>query len=67
MTEQPGYSPSDEQLVYAFLDALWMERGLSQNTLDAYRGDLLTLARWQACRGKELLGATRETLLTIST
>jgi len=63
LTEQPGYSPADEQLVDAFLDALWMERGLSQNTLDAYRTDLLTLARWQADRREDLPAATRETLL----
>lgn len=63
MTEQPGYSPADEQLVDVFLDAVWMERGLSQNTLDAYRADLLTLARWQADRGEDLPAATRETLL----
>jgi len=63
LTEQPGYSPADEQLVDVFLDAVWMERGLSQNTLDAYRADLLTLARWQANRGEDLPAATRETLL----
>ncbi|MDH5325177.1 MAG: site-specific tyrosine recombinase XerD [Gammaproteobacteria bacterium] len=32
--------------VDAFLDALWMERGLSENTLGAYRSDLLALSRW---------------------
>ena len=63
MTDRPAYSPADEQLVDAFLDAVWMERGLSQNTLDAYRADLLTLARWQASRGDDLSAATRETLL----
>jgi integrase/recombinase XerD len=34
-----------EELVDRFLDAIWMERGLSQNTLGAYRADLMTLAR----------------------
>lgn len=34
-----------EQLVDRFLDAIWMERGLSQNTLGAYRADLMTLGR----------------------
>jgi integrase/recombinase XerD len=29
-----------------FLDAVWMERGLSPNTLAAYRADLTALARW---------------------
>jgi integrase/recombinase XerD len=29
-----------------FLDAVWMERGLSANTLAAYRADLTALSRW---------------------
>ena len=29
-----------------FLDAVWMERGLSPNTLAAYRADLSALERW---------------------
>ncbi len=31
-----------------FLDTLWMERGLSENTLQAYRSDLYAFARWLA-------------------
>ena len=31
-----------------FLDAVWTERGLSTNTLAAYRADLTALARWLA-------------------
>ena len=39
--------PSGEQaLLERFLDALWMERGLSQNTLSAYKNDLSNLALW---------------------
>ncbi len=34
-----------EELVDRFLDAIWMERGLSANTLGAYRADLMTLDR----------------------
>ncbi len=30
----------------AFIDALWLEEGLSKNTLSAYRRDLSLLARW---------------------
>jgi integrase/recombinase XerD len=36
---------SSEELVDQFLDAIWMERGLSANTLGAYRADLMTLRR----------------------
>ena len=34
--------------VSRFLDAVWMERGLSPNTLAAYRADLVALSRWLA-------------------
>jgi site-specific recombinase XerD len=30
-------------LIDRFLDAIWMERGLSENTLGAYRADLVAL------------------------
>jgi integrase/recombinase XerD len=46
-----------------FLDALWMERGLSQNTLAAYRTDLISLARWMAEQGKSIDIATRAEIL----
>ena len=36
---------SAEELIDRFLDAIWMERGLSANTLGAYRADLMALAR----------------------
>lgn len=32
--------------IESFLDALWLERGLSERTLAAYRADLLGFARW---------------------
>lgn len=37
-------------LVDRFLDALWMERGLSKNTLAAYRADLRRLSQWLGVR-----------------
>lgn len=38
---------SAEQLIIdTFLDALWMEQGLSRNTLDAYGNDLKKFAGW---------------------
>ena len=39
--------PNTEQIIIErFLDALWMEHGLSQNTLSAYKNDLANLAHW---------------------
>ncbi len=42
------------ELVDRFLDAIWSERGLSQNTLGAYRADLMTLSRELAKHGKSI-------------
>ena len=38
----------------AFTDALWLEEGLSRNTLDAYRRDLVLLGEWLAAQGRRL-------------
>ena len=38
----------------AFIDALWLEEGLSRNTLAAYRRDLALYARWLAGHGRQL-------------
>lgn len=43
-----------------FIDALWLEDGLSQNTLSAYRGDLEAFERWlREHKGKDII-ATEE-------
>ena len=41
--------------VERFLDALWVEKGLSDNTLAAYRSDLKQYTVWLKGRGSELL------------
>ena len=46
------------QGVDAFIDALWLEEGLSRNTLTAYRRDLELYARWLEGRGRSLLETT---------
>ncbi len=52
-----------EKFVDQFLDAIWMERGLSQNTLGAYRADLMTLARGLAEKQKSIEVADKADLL----
>jgi integrase/recombinase XerD len=52
-----------EGVIDKFLDAIWMERGLSVNTLGAYRADLLALQRWLAQRDTSLIYASRADLL----
>lgn len=49
--------------VTRFLEAVWMERGLSSNTLAAYRADLTALSRWLADRNVPILRTTRADLL----
>ncbi|MGE0097820.1 MAG: site-specific tyrosine recombinase XerD [Hydrogenophaga sp.] len=46
----------------AFVDALWLEEGLSRNTLDAYRRDLVLLGQWLAVQGRQLPHATEADL-----
>jgi len=52
-----------EPSIGRFLDAVWMERGLSPNTLAAYRADLTALARWLSRRGTSITRTTRNDLL----
>ncbi|MCG6899942.1 MAG: site-specific tyrosine recombinase XerD [Gammaproteobacteria bacterium] len=51
------------QVIEQFTDALWMERGLSRNTLSAYRNDLSGLANWLLKQGRSLVSAQRQDLL----
>jgi integrase/recombinase XerD len=49
---------SSTQRIDEFCDALWLEDGLSRNTLDSYRRDLRQFAAWLEARdGRELLAA----------
>ncbi len=45
----------DQALIEQFLDALWLERNLAENTLASYRLDLRTLAEWLAHHENSLL------------
>jgi integrase/recombinase XerD len=62
MPKEP-IADADADLIERFVDALWMEKGLSDNTLDAYRSDLAKLARWLSSQGTDLLRTRREHLL----
>jgi integrase/recombinase XerD len=55
---------TNEGLLDEFCDALWLEDGLSRNTLESYRRDLRLFSAWlSAERGKALLQAQRMDLL----
>ncbi|HJX17958.1 MAG TPA: site-specific tyrosine recombinase XerD [Acidiferrobacterales bacterium] len=51
--------PQTDELLERFLDALWLEAGLSRNTLSAYRSDLEAFSAWLKA---SLATATREHL-----
>tara|TARA_Y100001970_G_scaffold65966_2_gene84290 strand:- start:5906 stop:6805 length:900 start_codon:yes stop_codon:yes gene_type:complete len=50
-----------ESLIDNFIDELWLEKGLSKNTLSAYRHDLSFFSKWY--KGTSLLNVTRIDLL----
>ena len=56
---QPPVSTTGDASIDEFLDALWLEDGLSKNTLAAYRRDLLLFAQWLGEQGGQL-GETTE-------
>ena len=53
----------DHPLIDRFLDALWLEKGLSAHTRSAYRSDLGHFNYWLQERGIELPQAGRESIL----
>jgi len=55
-------SANGSSVIDRFLDAVWMERGLSPNTLSAYRADLIGLDRWLGSHGTLISSATRADL-----
>jgi integrase/recombinase XerD len=58
-----GLPASPKQMIDRFLDAIWMERGLSENTLGAYRADLMALNQRLDERGVRLVEASRADVL----
>ena len=42
----PEIALASQEAIERFCDACWLEDGLAQNSLSAYRRDLLLLAQW---------------------
>jgi integrase/recombinase XerD len=59
-----GTESLDDPNLDQFIDALWLEDGLSPNTLAAYRRDLHGLAHWLSSQklGRTLVAATEQDL-----
>jgi len=62
LAQAPG-SQADAQAIEHFVDSVWMEQGLSANTLAAYRSDLVQFSRWLADRGQGFCEASRPDLI----
>ena len=55
---QPAAAEAESALLDAFCDTLWLEHGLSRNTLAGYRSDLAQFALWLSPRHVELAAVT---------
>ena len=64
MAENEEHRESENgQALEAFIDHLWIEYGLSKNTINAYRADLVQLDVWLSHSNSHLLKAQRHDLL----
>jgi integrase/recombinase XerD len=61
-SKRKGTAAADEVQIRGFLDALWAERGLSDNSLRAYGADMRAFSVWLAARGDGLLTAMPQAL-----
>ncbi|HEY7884331.1 MAG TPA: site-specific tyrosine recombinase XerD [Cellvibrionaceae bacterium] len=60
---KPQITPQSRQLIETYLDALWLEKGLAENTQSSYRRDLEAFAHALEASGRDLLGTTEGALL----
>ena len=56
-------SKKSSEIIDLFLDNLWMERGLSKNTLSAYRSDLNKFLIWLESQNIEIIQAQSNNIL----
>lgn len=58
MSKSDQLTTTEQSLLETFLDAQWMERGLSANTLAAYRNDLAGFAIWLQQKNSDLCSSS---------
>ncbi|MFJ3044591.1 site-specific tyrosine recombinase XerD [Herbaspirillum chlorophenolicum] len=59
MTPKIEAPPESREAIDEFCDSLWLEDGLSKNTLDAYRRDMTLYAHWLGLERAKSLYATQ--------
>ena len=52
----------ENSIIENFCDSLWMEKGLSKNTLDAYSSDLIQVSKWLKNNTKDFFSCTKSDL-----
>ena len=57
-------SNSDRQILDAFIDNIWIEKGLSQNTLDSYRSDLEQFSSWLEKNNLSYINTSKKEILS---
>ena len=55
-------SSANQLLIDNYLDSIWMEKGLSRNSLESYGRDLSNFAKWLDPQGIRLLAVVRQNL-----
>ena len=63
MSAPPKAVNANHEIIDRFIDTLWLEKGLSDNTLKAYRSDLEKFSNWADARGLALTSVRREHVL----
>ncbi|VAW55309.1 Site-specific tyrosine recombinase XerD [hydrothermal vent metagenome] len=62
MSKFDQISTSEQVIIERFIDHLWMENGLSENTLSAYRNDLASFALWLKEKEQQLVTVNTEVI-----
>lgn len=55
--------PQEESVISLYLDAIWMEKGLSKNSLESYKTDLTLFGQWLTLQNLSLMTVDAQTLL----
>ena len=63
MSKIQNRDDKEKKLIQRFLDSLWMEQGLSQQTLNSYGSDLKLFVKWLNQKDLSLLQSQREHIL----
>jgi len=62
-----GIAIENRVLIDEYLDSIWIEKGLSRNTIESYGRDLEAISHWLEARGLKLLRVQRSDLLAYLT